>query len=100
MPENTPSQDQDQDRDQDQDQDRDQDQDQDRDTDADTRSVPAPVETLESDPGAPELVGTLVRYDGAPDEYTVHPPDATETELLTTWLTAERADLVDLDRMR
>ena len=48
----------------------------------------------------PGLVGTVVRYEDAPDEYTVHPPDATEGELVTTWLTAREGAFVDLTEMR
>jgi hypothetical protein len=72
----------------------------DADADADDRPVHHETSPPDPDSDGPALVGTLVRYDDAPDEYTVHPPDAAEPDLLTTWLTVEREDLVDLDGMR
>ncbi|MFC4357659.1 hypothetical protein ACFO0N_06815 [Halobium salinum] len=59
-----------------------------------------PSDDSAADYHPPELVGTVVRYDGAPDECTVYPRDATEAELLTTWITAAESSFVDLEEMR
>ncbi len=42
----------------------------------------------------PSLQGTVVRYDDKPDEYTLHPPNPTDRECTTTWITAEEGSYV------
>lgn len=37
-----------------------------------------------------------VEYDRDPDRCTIYPRESDRTELATTWLTADRGDVVDL----
>lgn len=55
-------------------------------TEADSRSYP-PLEHV------------TVENDGAPDECALFPCGATETELHTTWITAQEGSFVDLESM-
>jgi hypothetical protein len=50
--------------------------------------------------GPPVLLSTVVHYEDAPDECTLYPRDATEAELVTTWLTAREGSFVALEDMR
>ncbi|WP_248897721.1 DUF7511 domain-containing protein [Haloplanus halobius] len=53
----------------------------------------------ESDPDG-RLRSVVVTYEGTPDRRTLYPPTATETERLTTWLTADADAFERLDEMR
>jgi len=46
------------------------------------------------------LVSRVERYDDAPDRCTIHPADADEETLLTTWLSADADGCVSLASMR
>lgn len=45
------------------------------------------------------FTGVVVPYDDAPDELTIYPTDATDEELLTTWVSAQEDSYVDLSEM-
>ncbi|WP_458207567.1 DUF7511 domain-containing protein [Haladaptatus sp. NG-SE-30] len=47
-----------------------------------------------------ELIGTVVKYDSRPDEYTVYPRDVDGEALVTHWITAKEGSYVDLESMR
>jgi len=47
-----------------------------------------------------ELVSVIVEYDDRPDQCTIYNPDTTGVERMSSWITAERACLVDLDFAR
>ncbi|WP_135364005.1 DUF7511 domain-containing protein [Halosimplex halophilum] len=51
-----------------------------------------------ADPPALELA--LVRYADRPDRCTVHPPDATGVERMSTWISVDRSLVVDAASMR
>lgn len=42
----------------------------------------------------PMLKGTVVRYDDEPDECTLHPPEPTDRERTTAWITAKEGSYV------
>lgn len=46
------------------------------------------------------LCAVVVTYEGAPDRRTLYPPEATETERLTHWLTADDDAFRRLEEMR
>ncbi|MFD1635131.1 DUF7511 domain-containing protein [Haloplanus ruber] len=46
------------------------------------------------------LRSIVVTYEGAADRRTLYPPDATEVERLTHWLTADADAFHHLDEMR
>jgi hypothetical protein len=64
------------------------------------------------DAGVPEAVGAadhdatgrlrsvVVTYEGTPDRRTLYPPEATEIERLTRWLTADDAAFERVDGRR
>lgn len=56
-------------------------------------------ETLPS-PGDDGLVATVVRYEKVPDECTIHPVDATDEELMTSWITALEGSFVAMPDVR
>ena len=58
----------------------------------------APAPPRGSRPPALDLV--VVRYDGAPDRATIHPPGLTGLARMETWLSADRAAVVDLAAWR
>jgi hypothetical protein len=47
-----------------------------------------------------EYAAIVVPADDSPPECTIFPLDATEDELLTTWVSAEEGSFVALDEMR
>ncbi len=63
--------------------------------DVDTR----PDRTDADDPAA-EFDHVTIDCDSAPDECAIFPREATEEELLTTWVTAQGDSFVDLESMR
>ncbi|WP_276255781.1 DUF7511 domain-containing protein [Halomontanus rarus] len=76
------------------------------DTKTHTRTHTTPHDrSAELGPGAddhscPPLEHVTVENDGAPDECALFPCEATETELHTTWMTAQGESFVDLESMR
>lgn len=46
--------------------------------------------------GDDRLVATVVQYEKVPDECTIHPLDATDEELMTSWITALEGSFVAL----
>ena len=64
-------------------------------TDTDITDRPAALETETI-----ELVDATVENDGAPDECAIFPKDASETELMTTWISAQGDSFVALESMR
>jgi hypothetical protein len=46
------------------------------------------------------LRAVVVTYDGSPDRRTVYPPEATDVERLTHWLTADADAYVRLEEVR
>ncbi|MFB6097481.1 MAG: hypothetical protein ABEJ74_08845 [Haloferacaceae archaeon] len=48
----------------------------------------------------PALRAVVTEYGDHPDECTLYPTDATEAELVTTWITAEGDAFVDLEAVR
>ncbi|GAB6862417.1 hypothetical protein ACFR97_10620 [Haloplanus litoreus] len=46
------------------------------------------------------LRSVVVTYEGAADRRTLYPPDATDVERLTHWLTADADAFQHLDEMR
>ena len=63
--------------------------------DVDTR--PNVTEPTES---SPELEHITVENDEAPDECALFPREASERELLTTWITAQEGSYIDLESAR
>lgn len=61
--------------------------------------MPDATRSRRQDP-AVDLQAALVTYDDAPDRRTLYPADASETERLTRWLTADADDFVRLDERR
>jgi len=51
-------------------------------------------------PSAPRLELALVRYDDRPDRCTIHPPETTGVERMSTWLSVDRSLVVDVASMR
>lgn len=49
---------------------------------------------------ATDLQATVVRYDGKPDECTLHPREASVSELLTSWITAREGAYVEVEKCR
>ncbi|MDJ1433151.1 hypothetical protein [Halostagnicola sp. A-GB9-2] len=47
-----------------------------------------------------DLDAIVVRYENQPDRCTVTPRECSESERLTTWLTADRQAFVALENMR
>lgn len=47
-----------------------------------------------------EYASVVVPADGHPDECTIFPVDASEAELVTTWISAEAGSFVALAEMR
>ena len=47
-----------------------------------------------------DLECVVVRYVDAPDEYTVFPRNATDTERITSWMTVTEGGLVHLEDAR
>ncbi|MFC7139061.1 hypothetical protein ACFQMA_04310 [Halosimplex aquaticum] len=63
------------------------------------RSAPS----IDDRPGgsdSPQLELALVRYTDRPDRCTIHPPDATGVERMSTWISVDRSLVVDVDSMR
>ncbi|MEF8856863.1 MAG: hypothetical protein V5A16_05515 [Haloplanus sp.] len=58
----------------------------------------APVVTDADDDG--RLHSVVVTYEGTPDRQTLYPPEATETERLTHWLSADADAFEHLDERR
>jgi hypothetical protein len=54
----------------------------------------------DADADAGRLCAVVVTYDGAADRRTLYPPEATETERLTHWLTADADAFVPLESSR
>lgn len=46
------------------------------------------------------LQATVVRYDGKPDECTLHPRDASVSELLARWIIASEGAYVEVEEYR
>lgn len=44
----------------------------------------------------PDYEATVVSYDDEPDECTIYPADATDEELVTTWISAKSGSYVSL----
>jgi len=63
----------------------------------DTSSDTTPQHGAEA---APDCEAIVVERDDAPDELTVFPTDADESELVTTWMTARKPSFVALGEMR
>lgn len=53
-----------------------------------------------ADPDRPDLEATVVHHDDGHAECTIYPVDADETELVTTWITADEGAFVSLEAMR
>lgn len=51
-------------------------------------------------PDAPRLELALVRYADRPDRCTIHPPDATGVERMSTWISVDRSLVLDVGSMR
>jgi hypothetical protein len=60
----------------------------------------APVVTDAGDDGDGHLHSVVVTYEGTPDRQTLYPPEATETERLTHWLSADADAFEHLDERR
>ncbi|MCU4740660.1 hypothetical protein OB955_08070 [Halobacteria archaeon AArc-m2/3/4] len=60
---------------------------------------PEPESEVDS-PSRPPLEHVTVENDDAPDECALFPCEATESELHTTWITAQEGSFVDLESMR
>lgn len=58
------------------------------------------IEAETDNPSPPLLEHVTVENDGAPDECALFPHEATESELHTTWITAQEGSFVDLESMR
>jgi hypothetical protein len=54
----------------------------------------------DADAAPGRLCAVVVTYDGTADRRTVYPPEATETERLTHWLTADADAFVPLESSR
>lgn len=48
----------------------------------------------------PEYEATVVSYDDEPDECTIYPANATDEEVVTTWISAKSGSYVSLADMR
>ena len=48
----------------------------------------------------PRLELALVRYDDRPDRCTIHPPETTGIERMSTWISVDRSLVVDAATMR
>jgi len=48
----------------------------------------------------PTLELALVKYADRPDRCTIHPPDATGIERMSTWISVDRSLVVDAASMR
>lgn len=48
----------------------------------------------------PILLSRIVEFEDRPSECTIFPSDASETERLTTWMTAKEGSYVRLDGMQ
>lgn len=59
-----------------------------------------PRSEIEEPVSPPEYEATVVSYDDEPDECTIYPTDATEEELVTTWISAKSGSYVSLEDMR
>ncbi|WP_254766851.1 DUF7511 domain-containing protein [Salinilacihabitans rarus] len=53
-----------------------------------------------ADPQSPPIDHVTVENDDAPNECALFPREASEEELLTTWITAHEGSYVDLESMR
>jgi len=60
----------------------------------------APAVPDANDADDERLRSVVVTYEGTPDRQTLYPPEATETERLTHWLTADADAFHHLDEMR
>ncbi|WP_276301707.1 DUF7511 domain-containing protein [Halorussus lipolyticus] len=74
-------------------------------TDPDTLDTPTETDfDFETEPRADrpsiELDSVVVEYDERPDRRTIYPGEASGTERMSSWLTADDAGFVDLDAMR
>lgn len=47
-----------------------------------------------------DLCAEIVEYPDSPDRVTVYPPGLTGVDRMSTWLSADRSLLVDLDERR
>lgn len=52
------------------------------------------------DHDAVALESTIVRYEDGPDRCTIAPRECSESERVTTWLSADLETVADLDEMR
>ena len=68
-------------------------------SDTDTQTDRTAVDELPSS-SSPLLEHITVENDDAPDECAIFPCEATENELLTTWVTAQEGSYVDLESIR
>ena len=57
-----------------------------------------PGQPGQADP--PTLDLALVRYADRPDRCTIHPPDLTGVERMSTWISVDRTLVVDAETMR
>ena len=67
--------------------------------DTDTQTDRTAAEDLPSR-SSPDLEHITVENEDAPDECAIFPCDATENELLTTWVTAQEGSYIDLESIR
>jgi hypothetical protein len=66
----------------------------------DTAGVPEADGPAVDDIDDGRLNSVVVTYEGTPDRRTLYPPEATEVERLTHWLTADADAFEHLDEMR
>ena len=66
------------------------------------RDVVGPLADSASTVEPPEqtCLARIEEYDDAPDECTIYPADATQTELTTTWVSARANSFIALETMR
>jgi hypothetical protein len=58
------------------------------------------VTDADADADGGRLHSVVVTYEGTPDRQTLYPPEATETERLTHWLSADADAFERLDERR
>ena len=61
---------------------------------------PTPVPRQAPEPPDIELISATVEPADGPRECTIYPPDASETAIMTTWITAKEDAFVRRYRMR
>jgi hypothetical protein len=72
-------------------------------TRSDAESAPAAERTAGASTGpveSPELCLAVVAYSDGPDRCTVHPPGLSGVERMSTWISLDRDDLVDVAAYR